>query len=62
MLAPGVGAQGGTAAEVATLFAGCPAGSVLASSSRAVLRPGPDVKALRSAATAARDEIGAALS
>jgi orotidine-5'-phosphate decarboxylase len=62
ILAPGVGAQGGTASEVATLFAGCPAGSVLASSSRSLLQAGPDVKAVRSAATAARDEMGAALS
>ena len=37
-------------------------GSVLASSSRSLLQTGPDVKALRSAATAARDEMGAALS
>jgi orotidine-5'-phosphate decarboxylase len=62
ILAPGVGAQGGTAAEVAALFAGCPAGSVLASSSRSLLVAGPDVKALRAAATAARDEMNAALS
>jgi len=62
ILAPGVGAQGGTAAGVATLFAGCPAGSVLASSSRSLLTAGPDVKALRAAATKARDEMSVALS
>ncbi len=43
ILAPGLGAQGATAAEVAALFGGCPPGSVLASSSRSLLAAGPDV-------------------
>jgi orotidine-5'-phosphate decarboxylase len=61
ILAPGVGAQGAGAAEVAALFAGCPAGSVLASASRSVLAAGPDVGALSAAARMARDEMGSAL-
>jgi orotidine-5'-phosphate decarboxylase len=61
VLAPGVGAQGAGAAEVAALFAGCPAGSVLASASRSVLGAGPDVAALSGAARTVRDEMGAAL-
>jgi orotidine-5'-phosphate decarboxylase len=46
---------------VAALFAGCPAGSVLASASRSVLGAGPDVAALSAAARTARDEISSAL-
>jgi orotidine-5'-phosphate decarboxylase len=61
VLAPGVGAQGATAADVAALFAGCPAGSVLPSVSRSVLGAGPGVAALRAAAVAARDEMADAL-
>ena len=61
ILAPGVGAQGGTAAEVGALFAECPAGSVLASSSRSLLATGPDVAALAEAAAQARDEMADAL-
>ena len=61
ILAPGVGAQGGTAASVGALFGGCPAGSVLASSSRSLLRTGPDVSALAGAAKQARDEMADAL-
>jgi orotidine-5'-phosphate decarboxylase len=48
ILAPGVGAQGGTAADVRRLFANAP--GVLPSVSRDVLRAGPDVAALRNAA------------
>ncbi|MGH8997521.1 MAG: orotidine-5'-phosphate decarboxylase [Acidimicrobiales bacterium] len=62
ILAPGVGAQGGTAAEVATLFRGCPPGSVLPGVSRSLLAAGPDVHALRTAAADIRDELAAALS
>ena len=62
ILAPGVGAQGGTAAEVRALFSDCPAGSVLASSSRSLLAEGPDVGNLGEAARRARDEMHAALS
>jgi len=62
ILAPGVGAQGAGAAEVGALFAGCPAGSVLASASRSVLGAGPTVAGLAQAARVARDEMAAALS
>jgi len=61
ILAPGVGAQGGTAAQVRALFSDCPAGSVLASSSRSLLAEGPDVRTLSAAACRARDEMAAAL-
>jgi orotidine-5'-phosphate decarboxylase len=57
ILAPGVGAQGAGAAEVAGLFAGCPAGSVLASASRSVLGAGPGVSDLAAAARRVRDEM-----
>jgi orotidine-5'-phosphate decarboxylase len=57
ILAPGVGAQGGTAAGVGALFGECPAGSVLASSSRSLLARGPEVAALSEAAMKARDQM-----
>lgn len=60
LLAPGVGAQGAGPAELAAVF-GAARRQVLASSSRGVLRAGPDVAALRSAARAAADEAHAAL-
>ena len=41
ILAPGYGAQGGTAADVARIF-GAAVGNVIPSSSREVLRLGPD--------------------
>jgi orotidine-5'-phosphate decarboxylase len=47
ILAPGVGAQGGTPEDVRQLFGD--ASGVLPSVSRSVLRQGPDVEALRSA-------------
>ncbi len=50
ILAPGVGAQGGTAAGVGALFGECPPGSVLASSSRSLLAAGPDRDRPREAA------------
>jgi orotidine-5'-phosphate decarboxylase len=50
VLAPGMGAQGGTAEDVARLFGTCPPGTVLPSTSRALLSTGPDVGALRAAA------------
>lgn len=49
ILAPGVGAQGGTADDVRRMFAGS-LRAVLPSVSREVLRHGPDVRALRAAA------------
>lgn len=48
ILAPGVGAQGGTAADVRRLFGA--ARGVLPSVSRDVLRAGPEITALRDAA------------
>jgi orotidine-5'-phosphate decarboxylase len=49
VLAPGLGAQGGTPADLAARFAGV-AGVVLPSVSRALLGKGPDQAALRAAA------------
>ncbi len=49
LLAPGLGAQGATAADVRRVFAGA-LGQVLASSSRDVLSAGPDVASLRARA------------
>ena len=60
LLAPGVGAQGAGAAELAAVF-GDARRQVLASSSRGVLRAGPGVDALRAAARAATDEAAQAL-
>jgi orotidine-5'-phosphate decarboxylase len=62
ILAPGVGAQGATANEVANLFSGCLPGSVLASASRSILAAGPDAGALAAAATKTLEEMSAALS
>lgn len=60
LLAPGVGAQGAGAAELAAVF-GDARPAVLASSSRGVLAAGPDAGALRDAARRAADEAGSAL-
>ena len=51
ILAPGVGAQGATAADLHEVF-GSALSDVLASSSRSILRAGPEVSALRDAARA----------
>ena len=56
VLAPGLGAQGATPAELAVRFAGL-AGVVLPSVSRALLAKGPDQGALRSAARSWRAEL-----
>jgi orotidine-5'-phosphate decarboxylase len=56
VLAPGLGAQGGTVADLRRLFGGV-SGLVLPSSSRDVLRHGPDVTALRAAAVATRESV-----
>lgn len=56
VLAPGLGAQGATPAEVAARFAGL-TGVVLPSVSRALLAKGPDQGALRSAARSWRAEL-----
>lgn len=61
IVAPGVGAQGAGAAEVARLFAGCPAGSVVASASRSILDAGPDPAALAAAAARTQEAMAAAL-
>jgi orotidine-5'-phosphate decarboxylase len=50
-LAPGVGAQGATAADVARVFAACP-DRVMPSASRSLLSAGPDVRRLRDRAAA----------
>ncbi|MBF4163187.1 orotidine-5'-phosphate decarboxylase [Nocardioides acrostichi] len=56
VLAPGFGAQGGTAADVKRIF-GSVAPHVLASSSREVLRLGPDAAAMREAVRRANDDL-----
>jgi orotidine-5'-phosphate decarboxylase len=60
ILAPGYGAQGGTTDDILRIF-GPAAGVVLASSSREVLRLGPDRAAMRDAARRANDELATAL-
>ena len=50
----GLGAQGGTPADIRRIFGDLP---VLPSSSRGLLGRGPDVAALRDAALAANDEL-----
>lgn len=60
LLAPGVGAQGAGAAELADVF-GAARRAVLASTSRAVLDAGPTVGSLRDAAARAVDEASRAL-
>ena len=57
LLAPGVGAQGGTAEDLRKVF-GAALPNVLASSSREVLSAGPDVTALRVAARDTASRIG----
>ncbi len=54
ILAPGFGAQGGTVADVRRIFG---TAVVLPSSSREVLRAGPDKAAMRAAAQRANDEL-----
>jgi len=61
LLAPGVGAQGAGAAELAQVF-GQARATVLASSSRGVLKAGPSHEALVEAALSAAQEARAALS
>jgi orotidine-5'-phosphate decarboxylase len=59
-LAPGVGAQGATPADVARVFAACP-DRVMPSASRSLLSAGPDVSGLRAAMTMLAAEFRAAL-
>lgn len=56
ILAPGFGAQGAGLAELRTVF-GASLKHVLPSSSRDILRHGPDVAALRAAALRVRDSL-----
>lgn len=58
LLAPGLGAQGGTVADIRRVF-GAAAANVLPSTSREVLRAGPDVAALRDAARRGNDAVAA---
>ncbi|WP_405110863.1 orotidine-5'-phosphate decarboxylase [Micromonospora sp. NBC_01405] len=60
LLAPGLGAQGATAADLRTVF-GSSLPSVLPSYSREVLHAGPDVAALRAAVDRVLTECRAAL-
>jgi orotidine-5'-phosphate decarboxylase len=60
-LVPGVGSQGGTPEDVAKVFDRCPAGSVLASVSRAILQAGPERSGLRDATRRWRDDLASAL-
>jgi orotidine-5'-phosphate decarboxylase len=59
VLAPGLGAQGASPADLGARFAGV-RGLVLPAASRSVLGAGPDPAAVRAAATALRDELTAA--
>ncbi len=56
LLVPGLGAQGGTVDDVRRIFGGA-ARNVLASSSREILRAGPDPAALRTAAVRTADQL-----
>ncbi|MEO9325118.1 orotidine-5'-phosphate decarboxylase [Nocardioides sp. C4-1] len=58
ILAPGFGAQGGTTADIARIF-GSAARHVAPSSSREVLRAGPDAGAMRDAVRRANDDLRA---
>jgi orotidine-5'-phosphate decarboxylase len=60
VLAPGLGAQGGRPADLASVFAGA-RGLVLPSSSREILAQGPDPVALREAARRTAQECREAL-
>jgi orotidine-5'-phosphate decarboxylase len=61
LLAPGVGAQGATANDLRTVF-GAALDNVLASSSRQILRAGPDGAALRAAARHTAQQLHVILS
>ena len=60
LLAPGIGAQGATAAHVAATFAACP-DRVMPSASRSLLAAGPDTGALGEAASRLNEELSALL-
>ncbi|HET6356738.1 orotidine-5'-phosphate decarboxylase [Streptomyces sp.] len=61
LLAPGIGAQGATPADLPGVF-GRAVGNVVPSVSRGVLRHGPDLAALRESATRFADEVRAVVS
>ncbi|MFE4059324.1 orotidine-5'-phosphate decarboxylase [Streptomyces sp. NPDC059096] len=60
LLAPGIGAQGATPADLPAVF-GAAVGNVVPSVSRGVLRHGPDIRALRKAADRFADEVRTAV-
>ncbi|WP_238422311.1 orotidine-5'-phosphate decarboxylase [Gordonia sp. 'Campus'] len=60
ILAPGLGAQGATPADLPVVFDGADPAWVLPASSRGVLRAGPDPTSLRDAFVRTRDEVEAA--
>jgi orotidine-5'-phosphate decarboxylase len=60
LLAPGIGAQGATPADLPTVF-GSAVHAVVPSVSRGILRHGPDKKALQEAAERFSDEVRAAV-
>ncbi len=60
LLAPGIGAQGATAADLPKVF-GAAVRDVVPNVSRGVLRHGPDVAALRESAARFADEVRAAV-
>lgn len=62
VLAPGFGAQGATAADFPRLYGRCPAGTVLASVSRDILRAGPDPERLTAAAAGWQRALTSAMS
>jgi orotidine-5'-phosphate decarboxylase len=57
VLAPGLGAQGAAGRDVVALFARCPVGTVLPSTSRSLLAAGPAAGDLRAAARKAREDV-----
>jgi orotidine-5'-phosphate decarboxylase len=61
LLAPGIGAQGATAADLASVF-GTALGNVLASSSREILKAGPGVPELNAAARHTANQLKVILS
>ncbi|MFE2379731.1 orotidine 5'-phosphate decarboxylase, partial [Streptomyces sp. NPDC059398] len=60
LLAPGIGAQGATPADLPRVF-GSAVGNVVPSVSRGVLRHGPDSAALRDSAARFADEVRTAV-
>jgi orotidine-5'-phosphate decarboxylase len=61
ILAPGLGAQGASPADVAERFAGCAPGTVLPSSSRGLLQHGPEPGNLRHHAESLVRELSVAM-